>query len=791
MNAADNNEYLVVNNFKTPFVCKTILGDGACVFRSIAYHVYDVSQHQRVRNEIVNYIVQHWDRFDPFLINHKTETKYSSPKEYFETMIKPTTFAHIIEIQAAAELYKLHIKIYHNNTLYANIGKPDDRLVYLKFSGDFNSGHMDVYEEAIGVEMNIINSLRIKYNYLKFLYKILKLKNNLNALQQNTIDDAFNRAEKCYDDANQSNDNRNSVFNFALSTIQTVYNDIHDDINNKIIEIDTNENVDDDYFVKFSLKYGDKFIDNNDKNGVVGDGDATMTTIDEHMLNYDANNRTLAQVFLNITISNMTRFAVDLGELITFYDITQFTKENLIHLHDTYKQTMNATPIVNLGIKDVYESNFLRKFILNYGNRDRHIRIPDQVVDTIKCIDSDAISSQAPTVSQSLKYLKNKLIVDIAVPYNLILKINENDYHQIANESIKNVLELYNTILPIHFFGGDIMSHVDAAAVVDVVDDNTAAAIYDSPRQNTTIDQKTRRFNRKNTIVSKKRKLNYDNFNYDDDDEDDENYHIEFDKNIIGNNYDNNNDDASLFRTTTTTTTTTRTPLARGLQIPPPQSMPPYLISIVTTIPNNIDLTLMNCPTNNLDIFPKYYNFRKSLTRIENLNLNLLDNNVRFYEMLVPLAVYGGDEISESQIIWFIAKADVYFVACANNYVSIVDAITNLSNRDRVFMFIIKYNFLWHYKIFIRTLSASALTAFNSRKILNTLYIYDKNVQNAFDNLPLSFSRKPTSVRQNAGEPSPPPSNDSYQNAKAGVDANHIRKVIKLMLGDYEDFNAV
>ena len=53
--------------WKQGYTIWKIKEDGNCLFRAVAMHVYDdAEQHQKVRDEMVEYIVEHRNTFSPF-----------------------------------------------------------------------------------------------------------------------------------------------------------------------------------------------------------------------------------------------------------------------------------------------------------------------------------------------------------------------------------------------------------------------------------------------------------------------------------------------------------------------------------------------------------------------------------------------------------------------------------------------------------------------------------------------------------------------------------------------------
>nr|ANS70992.1 viral protein 80 kDa [Lymantria dispar multiple nucleopolyhedrovirus] len=172
------------------------------------------------------------------------------------------------------------------------------------------------------------------------------------------------------------------------------------------------------------------------------------------------------------------------------------------------------------------------------------------------------------------------------------------------------------------------------------------------------------------------------------------------------------------------------------------ETMPFYFQRLLIAIPDDPEQSYLTCPTNNLDVIPTRYNFVQTIKHLAGLDLSQLDYRVHFYEMLSPLTLYGATSVDESQALWFINKTYNYFALCLNRFDEIRQSMeANASNR--LVIFIIKYNFLWHYAQFIRTLKSTALTAHHNRKILNALRIYSNNIETKYS---FRFDSQPAGV---------------------------------------------
>lgn len=82
-----------------------MIGDGACLFRSISYHVYGTeSRHYDVRREIVEHVVNHFSDFQIYTVD-RYGNPYSSQEEYKTAMSSPSEYGANSELRAAGFIY--------------------------------------------------------------------------------------------------------------------------------------------------------------------------------------------------------------------------------------------------------------------------------------------------------------------------------------------------------------------------------------------------------------------------------------------------------------------------------------------------------------------------------------------------------------------------------------------------------------------------------------------------------------------------------------------------------------
>lgn len=137
-------EYVQLHNGTFAYlIVISMIADGSCLFRSIAYHVYsNPDLHLQVRQDIVNHVVSHWDDFK-VQTHDQNGNNYFDKDTYYKSMIKKETFGSACEINAASSIFSYKFEIYHNKKFVYSFGKGPSKK--LKFSGNLGFGHYDVY----------------------------------------------------------------------------------------------------------------------------------------------------------------------------------------------------------------------------------------------------------------------------------------------------------------------------------------------------------------------------------------------------------------------------------------------------------------------------------------------------------------------------------------------------------------------------------------------------------------------------------------------------------------------
>jgi hypothetical protein len=83
--------------------------DGACLFRAVAEYIYgSQTLHSKIRNETVDYLAEHKDRFAPFVPAREGQTY----ETYLDFMRKDKAWGGQIELQAISNRYSVNVIIY-------------------------------------------------------------------------------------------------------------------------------------------------------------------------------------------------------------------------------------------------------------------------------------------------------------------------------------------------------------------------------------------------------------------------------------------------------------------------------------------------------------------------------------------------------------------------------------------------------------------------------------------------------------------------------------------------------
>lgn len=122
-----------------------IVGDGACLFRSLCYVIYNTEEKaQKIRATIVNYVFDHWDEFY-YMTYDKEGNNHQNAADYFTDMSRLNVYGGFCELAAAGKIFPFLFEVYYNCKVYAKFGSEENPVRRLRFTGDLLNGHFDVY----------------------------------------------------------------------------------------------------------------------------------------------------------------------------------------------------------------------------------------------------------------------------------------------------------------------------------------------------------------------------------------------------------------------------------------------------------------------------------------------------------------------------------------------------------------------------------------------------------------------------------------------------------------------
>nr|AFN09017.1 VP80 [Bombyx mori nucleopolyhedrovirus] len=176
-----------------------------------------------------------------------------------------------------------------------------------------------------------------------------------------------------------------------------------------------------------------------------------------------------------------------------------------------------------------------------------------------------------------------------------------------------------------------------------------------------------------------------------------------------------------------------------------------------------------NCK-NSLETLPSAANYGSLLKRLNLYNLDHIEMNVNFYELLFPLTLYNDNDNSDKtlshQLVNYIFLASNYFQNCAKNFNYMRETFNvfgPFKQIDFMVMFVIKFNFLCDMRNFAKLIDELVPNKQPNMRIHSVLVMRDKIIKLAFSNLQFqTFSKK-----------------DKTRNTK------HLQRLIMLMNANY------
>ncbi|CAG2232840.1 unnamed protein product [Mytilus edulis] len=144
-------------NIGQPTACKTITGDGNCLFRAISYSLSNRQEYfGDIRKAIVDHLLRNAEVFKSFL-----QPRFKTVEEHIQTlrMEENNVWGTELEIVACADLLKTDIYTFYNNSWIKYSSSQicsnnfvNDQAIYLQHNGDINH-----YEVVTAVKQKTIS----------------------------------------------------------------------------------------------------------------------------------------------------------------------------------------------------------------------------------------------------------------------------------------------------------------------------------------------------------------------------------------------------------------------------------------------------------------------------------------------------------------------------------------------------------------------------------------------------------------------------------------------------------
>lgn len=138
-----SEEFLNVNGQILRHTVVPMIGDGACLFRSLSYLIYGTQfMAGDMREKIVNYVVDNWEEFS--IMSHDGNgDNFTNSAEYHSEMSRPSSYGGLCELVAAGQIFQYVFEVYRNGQLYMRFGIDGNPVKRLRFTQDLSRGHFD------------------------------------------------------------------------------------------------------------------------------------------------------------------------------------------------------------------------------------------------------------------------------------------------------------------------------------------------------------------------------------------------------------------------------------------------------------------------------------------------------------------------------------------------------------------------------------------------------------------------------------------------------------------------
>ncbi|USC25946.1 vp80 [Palpita vitrealis nucleopolyhedrovirus] len=351
------------------------------------------------------------------------------------------------------------------------------------------------------------------------------------------------------------------------------------------------------------------------------------------------------------------------------------------------------------------------------------------VSDTLETMLEAIRNNMAITQSESnsVQRMVSKIVNKNTDTNNLVeISMYKNEYNNIKNKNVKKLFDLYNERMPINFFNiqkqkrsatETINREIKRPNIVvvssdDEQEENNSSDIDDDNRKEEDEDR-----NQNNKAMSN----DIENFNFEKESkrrrlEDEELLKlkaIEFSKDVVN----------------------------EKLQ----------KIIVVTDSMKKL-YEYCNC-NSSLKTLPSVNDYKTLLQTLNLYNLDHVDMNVNFYELMFPLTLYNDNNYSDAlshKLINYIFVASAYFQNCAKHFNKLRNAFNAFGpfkQIDFMVMFIIKFNFLCDMRNFAKVIDRVMPNKQPNIKIHTVLVMRDKIIKLAYNNLQFQNLTKKNTFR--------------------------------------------
>ncbi|XP_071172145.1 uncharacterized protein [Mytilus edulis] len=184
-------------NIGQPTACKTISGDGNCLFRAISYSLSNRQEYfGDIRRAIVDHLLRNAEVFKSFL-----QPRFKTVEEHIQTlrMEENNVWGTELEIVACADLLKTDIYTFFNGTWIKYSSSQinsnncvNDQAIYLQHNGDINH-----YEVVTAVKQKTIspNGLQSKQEHEYDISRKSEVSTKKMKIDENQMNDSLNNTD--------------------------------------------------------------------------------------------------------------------------------------------------------------------------------------------------------------------------------------------------------------------------------------------------------------------------------------------------------------------------------------------------------------------------------------------------------------------------------------------------------------------------------------------------------------------------------------------------------------------